>query len=223
MDRTLRVLAISDIHGRKSIVKRVFEHEEVDHVFIAGDITNFGSVEEAEDILNTVAELVNGLVLFVPGNCDPQDLLEYKLKESRIVNVHGTSYRIGELCVVGVGGGLVSPFNTWIEFREEEYASLISETSKDITNHNMIVLSHTPPYSTKLDRVRSGVHVGSKSLRKFIEEKNPLLCVCGHIHESRGLDRIGNTIMVNPGPLAWGYYAIIDIGEDVKVSLKSLR
>ena len=42
-------------------------------------------------------------------------------------------------------------------------------------------------------------HVGSKSVRKFIEKYQPLIGLHGHIHESFASDKIGNTVVVNPG------------------------
>jgi len=71
-----------------------------------------------------------------------------------------------------------------------------------------IFLFHSPPYMTKLDRaaldgkmidhVPLDVHVGSIAIRRFIEKRQPLLTLHGHVHESARLsdawrDRIGNT------------------------------
>jgi Icc-related predicted phosphoesterase len=73
-----------------------------------------------------------------------------------------------------------------------------------------IFLFHSPPYKTKLDRaalddemidhVPADVHVGSIAIQRFIEEKQPLLTLHGHIHESSRItgswkDKIGQTIM----------------------------
>jgi uncharacterized protein len=46
--------------------------------------------------------------------------------------------------------------------------------------------------------------------------------LCGHIHESRGLDVIGRTQIVNPGPTAAGHYAVVDVNEEVTVHLDPL-
>jgi len=71
-----------------------------------------------------------------------------------------------------------------------------------------ILLSHSPPYRTVLDRAALDgktvdyapldVHVGSIAIRRFIEDRQPLLSLHGHIHESARLtgswrDRIGRT------------------------------
>lgn len=70
--------------------------------------------------------------------------------------------------------------------------------------------------------LRSGEHVGSAVLRAFIEREQPDLVLCGHIHESRGLDVIGRTQIVNPGPTAAGHYAVVDVNEEVTVHLDPL-
>jgi len=42
-------------------------------------------------------------------------------------------------------------------------------------------------------------HVGSKAVREVIEKYQPLLGLHGHIHESKGYDKIGRTLVINPG------------------------
>ena len=59
------------------------------------------------------------------------------------------------------------------------------------------------------------MHVGSKTIRKFIEQVKPKLCFTGHIHEGIGIDFIGECPIINPGPFRKGKYAIVkDIGEE---------
>jgi Icc-related predicted phosphoesterase len=73
---------------------------------------------------------------------------------------------------------------------------------------NAIFLFHTPPYRTNLDRaaldnkkidhVPLDVHVGSIAVKRFIEERQPLLTLHGHVHESARItgfwkERIGRT------------------------------
>lgn len=71
-----------------------------------------------------------------------------------------------------------------------------------------IFISHSPPYKTPLDIVHSGLHVGSISIRKFIEkwsEKGMLLASFhGHIHESPFesgsiFTSINRALCLNPG------------------------
>jgi Icc-related predicted phosphoesterase len=41
--------------------------------------------------------------------------------------------------------------------------------------------------------------VGSTGVRSFIEEREPLLSLHGHVHESAGIATIGRTTCINPG------------------------
>jgi Icc-related predicted phosphoesterase len=41
--------------------------------------------------------------------------------------------------------------------------------------------------------------VGSTAVRDAIKKHQPLLSVHGHIHESRGIKRMGRTMAINPG------------------------
>jgi Icc-related predicted phosphoesterase len=67
-----------------------------------------------------------------------------------------------------------------------------------------IYVMHSPPYGTSLDAIPGGQSVGSRAIRTFIEDRQPLLTLHGHIHEAPEvsgtyLDQIGKTISVNPG------------------------
>jgi Icc-related predicted phosphoesterase len=71
-----------------------------------------------------------------------------------------------------------------------------------------IYLMHSPPFGTPLDLIHGGKSAGSRSIKAFIERNQPLLTLHGHIHESPELsgaymDRLGETIMVNPGQFIW--------------------
>jgi Icc-related predicted phosphoesterase len=65
------------------------------------------------------------------------------------------------------------------------------------TLSDTIVLFHTPPYHTNLDRagldgkfyehVPLDVHVGSIAVKEFIESRQPLITLHGHIHESTSI------------------------------------
>jgi Icc-related predicted phosphoesterase len=75
-----------------------------------------------------------------------------------------------------------------------------------------VFLFHSPPYQTYLDRaaldgrtfehVPLDVHVGSIAIKRFIEERQPMLTMHGHIHESTSItghwqQKIGNTFAMN--------------------------
>jgi len=67
-----------------------------------------------------------------------------------------------------------------------------------------IYVMHSPPFETKPDQIVGRRFTGSRSIRRFIENTEPLLTLHGHIHEAPEisgsyLDRIGKTLCVNPG------------------------
>lgn len=52
-----------------------------------------------------------------------------------------------------------------------------------------IVVTHTPPYSHRDNRATGGP-VGCAALRQVLQRVRPKLAVCGHVHESRGYERV---------------------------------
>jgi Icc-related predicted phosphoesterase len=43
------------------------------------------------------------------------------------------------------------------------------------------------------------IPVGSKAVREVIKKYQPVVALHGHIHESRGAQRIGKSMCLNPG------------------------
>ena len=79
---------------------------------------------------------------------------------------------------------------------------------KPLYRKQTIYIMHSPPFGTKLDLIRGGKPGGSRSIKSFIEERQPLLTLHGHIHESPELsgtyfDWIGETLSINPGQSTW--------------------
>lgn len=69
-----------------------------------------------------------------------------------------------------------------------------------------ILVTHVPPYGV-LDRVESastppgwvGRHAGSKTILEYIRRRQPRYVFCGHIHESEGFAKLGQTEVYNLG------------------------
>lgn len=95
--------------------------------------------------------------------------------------------------------------------RETRFATIKKDLAllpADDSFDNVIFLFHTPPYKTSLDRAGLDgktvdhapldVHVGSIAVKEFIEERQPLITLHGHIHESTRItgiwmEQIGRT------------------------------
>ena len=56
----------------------------------------------------------------------------------------------------------------------------------------------------------NGTPVGSPAVRAFIERRQPDVAVVGHIHEGHGVDRLGATVVLNPGALRDGGYVVVE-------------
>lgn len=221
----MKLLAVSDLHGYYSIVEKlsaIDDFRKVDFIVECGDLTHFGNFQSAKEILAKLVALGKP-VLFVPGNCDPKELANRSVVEGA-QNLHGRCVRIGQLSFLGVGGSSYTPFSTPFELSEEEIKAVLFRSYEEVHyDENLILVSHSPPLDTRTDVTSSGVHVGSKTLRDFIIRFKPLLVVCGHIHEARGIDELDGSLLVNPGLGHLGYYAIVDVNGAPKVKLKSLK
>jgi Icc-related predicted phosphoesterase len=95
--------------------------------------------------------------------------------------------------------------------RERKHSTIRRDLDRLAGNEALdqaVFLFHAPPYETNLDRaaldgsmidgVPMDIHVGSIAVRRFIEARQPLLTLHGHIHESAALtsswkDTIGRT------------------------------
>jgi Icc-related predicted phosphoesterase len=197
----MRIMGFTDPHGKLINFNKVLRYKP-DVILISGDITHFGRDLKIIDLLKSVNEHVK--VLTVPGNCDTKEAIE-KLNKYNL-NIDEKCNEINGIKFVGIGGSNRTPFNTPNEYEDEElfnkFLKGIKNIDKNILKNNFILVSHAPPKNTMADRV-GDLHVGSESVRKIIEEYQPILCACGHIHESRCIDKIGETIIVNPSPDAF--------------------
>jgi len=222
----LRILAISDIHERVSLLRELSTRlrkssQNPDLVVVAGDITYFKGVNVVISILNEINRLLCTLVLFIPGNCDPPELLGIERVGQDILNLHARVVEISGYVFYGIGGGGLSPFNTLIEFAEEQFEKFI-DPIRGTDPSRLLLVTHQPIYGL-FDKVKSGERVGSKVFSAFLREKQPLLWITGHVHENSGWSVIGRTTVVHPGPLMRGYYAIVELDDQVKsVSINKL-
>jgi len=100
-----------------------------------------------------------------------------------------------------VDPGCISPEEGWRSVPVSEYEMRYRTIQKDLAElagedklDKSIFLFHAPPYKTALDRaaldnvkvdgVPVDVHTGSIAIKNFIEDRQPLITLHGHIHES---------------------------------------
>ncbi|MEK6566095.1 MAG: metallophosphoesterase, partial [Bacteroidota bacterium] len=212
----MRIIAFTDIHGSYARVQEILAKEKtVDAVILGGDLTTVGTPKEAVEAIRLIQS--HGKPLFVvAGNMDLPELDETFDKLQISINAKGRT--LNEAGFFGVSGSPFTPMHTPYEIPEEEIKKRAESGWLEVQSARWkIFVPHAPPRDTKVDRIHAGMHVGSTAVRAFIEKYQPDVCVCGHIHEARGTDIIGKTQIVNCGPAGKGYYAVIELGEKIKV------
>jgi len=217
----LKILAVADFHGNSSAENSLSKllARGYDCIVLIGDLTNFGPPEVAESILDLAKG--SGVPTFsVPGNCDPKPILQ--VLEKHGTNIHGKCGKLGEVAFVGLGGSNLTPFNTPFELTEVEIQEELAAASC-ATGEKWVLVTHAPPHGTLVDRINEGTHVGSKSIRQYIEQRQPLVALCAHVHEGRGVDQVGRTLVINPGPISKGFAAEVTIDEKGKVNFRLLE
>lgn len=170
---------------------------------ICGDFTTFGPASFAESIL---ADL-NVLCAAVPGNCDPDDVLQ--VIEKRCISLHGRRESIDGIQFVGLGGAPCCSGSTPRELADDEIDALLSSAMAK----GCVLVSHAPPLGI-LDLTKSGKRLGSRVVADYVSRFKPRLVLSGHVHEDRGVVKKGGTVFANPGPLKEGRFVLAELSGD---------
>lgn len=215
----MNILLLSDLHNRVKGLEHIAKGFDV--ALLAGDITNFGGVEKADQILS-ILERNCRVVLGVVGNCDPPEIRD--MLQSRGFLLDEQVVDIDHFCLVGIGGTEPAAFNRQKEYQHSNFGKILQKIKSSIPSGKpLLFVSHQPPLGTSVDEFAPEQHTGSLAIRDFIQETSPILALSGHIHEARTTDKLGNTILVNPGPFKKGFYAKAEIeGTYVSVELLSI-
>lgn len=190
----MKVLATSDIHGDKKLVERLAEkakREKADLVVICGDLTEFE--RDLEGLIGPFKRKEKE-VLLIPGNHESLKTVKRlaELYKPGVKNLHGSSFK--KKGVGFFGSGLVAPLE-----KIKPAESLRYGFKKVQDKEKKVMVVHSPPFKTKVDKIR-GHHFGSSLVRRAIGVFQPDFCLCGHIHENFGKeDRIGETRVINVG------------------------
>jgi Icc-related predicted phosphoesterase len=218
----LKIFAFTDFHGNQEAFQKAqkrINKERPDLVLVAGDVTNYDA-ERAKKLLSELAE-GGSPIYFVPGNMDNPELKNWKGDE-HVRGLHGRCEYAANVALVGLGGSPHGVFSTPFELSEQEAAELLERAFRDYHGGSLILVSHCPPRDTKIDKTFSGEHIGSTSVRKFVEKNQPVVVVSGHAHEAQGTDVIGSSVLVNTGPAKEGKCAQINLDRKVEVTFLTL-
>jgi Icc-related predicted phosphoesterase len=153
--------------------------------------------------------------IITPGNDDPTDIDPVLKAAPRIESPEGELFELGPVLLASCGDVTPTPWNTEREYSEDELGKRLAKMMDAVpTGRRVVVNFHNPPFSSGLDFaaelddtllpvLRGGrpsiIPVGSKAVREAIKKYQPVVGLHGHIHESRGAQKIGRTMCINPG------------------------
>jgi uncharacterized protein len=191
----MRILAFSDLHrDLEQGAKLVEMAAEADVVIGAGD---FASMHEGLEETIGALEGIETPTVLVPGNNETADALRSAAENwSAATVLHGEGTTIAGTEFFGLGAGIpVTPWEWSFDLEDDAAAELLAGCPA-----GAVLVLHSPP-GDHCDSAADGTHFGSPALLAAIEEKQPRLAVCGHIHESWGCkSEIGSTPVRNLGP-----------------------
>jgi len=147
------------------------------------------------------------------GNDDIFEIDEMIESSPRVTFAEGKVLDLGGFSMVSMGWTNPTPWDTFREAPEAELAKKIEAVAQHVPDMGRTIFNfHAPPFGTGLDDAPAldenlrPMHggavmkpVGSVAVRDAINKHQPLLSVHGHIHESRGIKKMGRTLAINPG------------------------
>jgi hypothetical protein len=206
----MKIIALPDLHDCVSSLPLIGHAlSEVDLVLLVGDLTNGGPAPDADRVIRMVQRF-NSSVLAIPGNWDRPEVDGYLSQQG--VNINHRHIVIDHLAFIGMGASLPGIIRTPNEITESDFEFFFDKAISSLDPKiPEILVCHQPPYYTLNDLTQGSLYVGSKTVRKFVERNRPWICFTGHIHEGMGIDQIGGTKLVNPGPLWQGHYAYAEV------------
>jgi len=205
----MKILAVADIHGsqyRLNVVLDNIKKYSPDLVIICGDITQFGPGEVAKNFLNQIPVET----LAIPGNIDTSEVGP-AINESSAENIDLKRVIKKGISFVGMGGETVSLSNVIIDEGKKKSVD-------EVIDEKTVVVTHVPPYKLQ-DKVYIGHHIGSKDLKKLVENYRPRLVLCGHVHEDPGMTMYQDSVIVNCSMGKRTEGALIEIDDKIEVKI----
>ncbi len=184
------ILTFIDLHEHEPFLKVLRKKaKKCDVILCGGDMSIFEN--DLPGMIKKIASLGKEVYL-IHGNHEVathvrNDCLKYK-------NMHFVHKKVIQLSkdirLFSYGGGGFS-------FVDKEFEKFIQTNKTKLVKTN-ILMTHAPPYGTKIDVVNNE-HAGCKSIKKYL--KYFTLAISGHLHETTGIKQvIGKTLIINPGP-----------------------
>jgi hypothetical protein len=215
--RVTTILCAADPQGSGEAIERMVaeaEDRDVDAIAMVGGLGAGSGAEDFRSIFRALAHRRRP-AYWVPGAADApvgdylREAHNIEVVAPMLRGVHGTMALTpdGHMLVAGHGGEISddpdAPREELEALRyprwEPEYRLKLL---RDFDEHQIVLLFSTPPAH------RDQGHEGSDAVAELIGTYRPRLAVCGGERRS---ELIGRTLVVAPGPLADGAFAIVDL------------
>jgi Icc-related predicted phosphoesterase len=198
------------IATRDEIERRGSDTEDLFAEVARDEIRRWVDLAEARASGNGAASL-----FVMAGNDDPWYVDEILESSPALVFCDDRIVRVGRHEMLSSSYANPTPWNSPRELDEDALYERLKRLADQLDDPaNAIFNLHVPPYDSRLDdapdlkpdltpRYSGGQPVmkpvGSRAVRRLIEEVQPLVALHGHIHESKGETRIGRTLALNSG------------------------
>ncbi len=189
------------------------DHEYREQVFDAA------MEKRLEDWMALADERLDGtgiLAMATGGNDDIPAVNDVIHNSKHVMNVDDAVVPIGDgYQILSSSYSNITPWNTHRELPEDELLAELERLVAQLDPDRKTIFNlHVPPIDSTLDiapkldselrPITEGgsqimIAAGSSAVRQVIEQEQPVLSLHGHIHESRGVIRIGKTLAINPG------------------------
>lgn len=165
-------------------------------------------------------------VMAIPGNMDaPEERFRTnvvnRLSRSVAIRiVHQRSVKFGDFHFSGIGGEITEKESEKYFVLQYSRAEVNRMKERIAKGKKKIMLFHSPPFG-ELGMER-GKQKGSGVVNDLVSEFQPQFLFVGHAHTARGTEMLGETLVVNPGALKYGYFALVDT-DSREAKLQTLK
>lgn len=170
--------------------------------------------ERMQDWMTLADERLAGLgidVFMCPGNDDIFEIDDIIKASNSITFADDNKVMVKDFEMISSSWSNPTPWDTERECSEEELEEKLEGLAAQVDHPEKAFFNfHVPPYDTLIDQAPKlskdlipstdeTIAAGSKAVSAVIKKYQPMMGLHGHIHESRGVIKLGKTQCFNPG------------------------
>lgn len=193
----IKFLATGDFHSDLKLVKRIKDSKhfnDIDFILFIGDLS-----EKNNDFKDLFGNFKGKQIFMVPGNHESKQQLDILEKNYNVHLLGNAPVKIHDN--LALFGSNYVPLGPYAISEEDIFENLKNNFDAVKDFKFKIMLNHLPPHNTTIGDMSPFAFIeGGRGVREFIDNFTPEIALCGHIHESSGLEEIVNkTKVINVG------------------------